>query len=976
MRSHWYLLLAIVVVLKSLVLDAQEPKASAKSMLTQTRQLTFDGQRAGEGYFSQDGELLVFQSERRADNPFFQIYLMDLTTGDFEAISPGVGKTTCAWIHPDNRRVLFSSTHDDPEARQKQQAEFELRASGKERRYSWDYDLHYEIYVFDRQSHETINLTNTPGYDAEASYSPDGKWIVFASNRAAYADPLTAQEKQKFETDPAWGIDLYLMQADGSQVRRLTTAPGYDGGPFFSPDGQSICYRHFAENGATAEIMTLKLDEQTPRVLTRLNAMSWAPYYHPSGKYLIFTTNLHGFSNFELYIVDVEGKQAPVRVTQTEGFDGLPVFSPQGDRLCWTSNRTTGQKSQLFVADWNHDLALESLQLTSQEMTQADDKQVAEQTAALNRAEILPVDLVRHVEYLCRPELAGRLTGTQGEQRATAYVASYFEDLGLLPAGDQGDYFQPFEFTAGIATGSDNRMAANFSGADHDYQLDVDYRPVTFSKTGPVSAAPVVFAGYGLVTPQSEEHGAYDSYVHLDVKDKWVLMFRFLPENISAEKRQFLARYSSLRYKTMVARDLGAAGVIVVSGPTSQVKEQLVPDQSDGSFSGSSLPILSITDELAKTWLAVAQKDLQALQASLDEGEPQMGFELEGLTVQATIDLVQQKQSGRNVIARLQLGDQPAASAVLVGAHVDHLGKGRSSSSLAKDQESNLIHYGADDNASGVASMLEIAEYLVGMKAAGKLQGPHDLIFAAWSGEELGLLGAHHYVETFDNPHADPHAPRPIVACLNLDMVGRLRESLVLQGIGSSDVWTQIIEQKNAPLGLKLTLQDDCYLPTDASAFYLAGVPILSAFTGSHEEYHTPRDTPDLLNYGGTVEISKLMALIARGLVLTDGLPDYKQQSQPAEQRRANLRAYLGTIPDYAAEVTGVKLSGVTKGAPADQAGLMQDDIIIELAGKKIDNIYDYTFAIEALKIGQQVDVKIIRGDKTLTLSLTPSSRD
>ena len=310
------------------VSEPNEIKENEKHFLSRVRQLTFEGKRAGEGYFNANGKELVFQSERIVANPFFQIYLMDLTTGDTNRISPGYGKTTCAWIHPVEQKVLFSSTHDDPDAKKKQKAELDLRASGKQRRYSWDYDPFFEIYVHNRKTGLNQNITKAKGYDAEGSYSPDGKLIAFASNRRAYNGSMTAAEKKTFDIDPATMIDIYLMNADGSNVKRLTTSKGYDGGPFFSPNGKRICWRRFSENGATAEIMTMKIDGTDQKQLTRLSAMSWAPYYHPSGEYLIFTTNKHGFANFELYIVDAEGKSKPVRVTTTAGFDGLPVFSP------------------------------------------------------------------------------------------------------------------------------------------------------------------------------------------------------------------------------------------------------------------------------------------------------------------------------------------------------------------------------------------------------------------------------------------------------------------------------------------------------------------------------------------------------------------------------------------------------------------------------------------------------------------------
>ena len=280
-------------------------------------QLTFDGLRSGEGYFNADGTEMVFQSERRADNPFYQIYTLNFETGETAPVSPGHGKTTCAWLHPDGNRVLFASTQNDPQARQKQLDEIAFRESGQTRRYSWDYDENYELTALDRATGEFTQLTNAKGYDAEGSYSPDGQWIAFASNRSGYSDGLNEEglsdeDRKKFENDLAWAMDIYIMKSDGSQVKRLTDTPGYDGGPFFSPDGKRICWRRFSEDGLTAEIYTMNVDGSDEKQLTKMNVMSWAPFYHPSGQYLIFTTNKHGFGNFELYLVDAAGQSTPI----------------------------------------------------------------------------------------------------------------------------------------------------------------------------------------------------------------------------------------------------------------------------------------------------------------------------------------------------------------------------------------------------------------------------------------------------------------------------------------------------------------------------------------------------------------------------------------------------------------------------------------------------------------------------------------
>lgn len=338
-------------------------QASAAGFITDTYQFSEKEVRSGEGYYRADGQWLVYQAEVAGDNPFYQIYLKHLASGKVQQVSPGIGKTTCSWIHPSEKKVLFSSTHEDPDAKAKMDAEIEQRKSGERRSYAWDYDEFYDIYETDFEGEKIRNLTNTRGYDAEASWSPDGKLIAFASNRRAYSEPLSEEEAALFKENPASLIDIYIMNADGSNVKRLTHTNTYDGGPFFSPDGKRIVWRRFSENGREAEIFTMNIDGSDQKQITRLNKMSWAPFYHPSNQYIIFSTNVHGHQNFELYIVDVEGKEEPVRVTDMEGFDGLPVFTPDGQHITWTSDRTPEKKGRLFHGKWDHEKALESLSL-------------------------------------------------------------------------------------------------------------------------------------------------------------------------------------------------------------------------------------------------------------------------------------------------------------------------------------------------------------------------------------------------------------------------------------------------------------------------------------------------------------------------------------------------------------------------------------------------------------------------------------
>ena len=355
--------MAVLLATSTAGLAQQGNPPQERDFLSRIRRLTVDGRRAGEGYWSPDGRRLVFQSEREPGNPFYQIYVMDMTTGDVSRQSPGIGKTTCSFISPATGDVLFASTHHDARSKQLQEEELKFRASGQERRYSWDYDPEMELYVRPAQSGTLRRLTNSRGYDAEASYSPDGQWIAFSSTRDGYERRLSPAERKQLEADPSYFGEIYIMRADatGSAVRRLTSVPGYDGGPFFSPDGKRIIWRRFDERGVIADVWTMNLDGTDQRQITNFGAMSWAPYIHPSGRYVIFSSNKLGFENFELFLVDIDGLKEPVRVTYSDGFDGLPVPSPDGGRLAWTSNRGGGREGQIYLAQWNHQQALDAL---------------------------------------------------------------------------------------------------------------------------------------------------------------------------------------------------------------------------------------------------------------------------------------------------------------------------------------------------------------------------------------------------------------------------------------------------------------------------------------------------------------------------------------------------------------------------------------------------------------------------------------
>ena len=951
--------------------------AEESQFLSNIRQLTYDGKRAGEGYFSEDGNALIFQSEREPDNPFYQIYLLNLLTGDTHRVSPGIGKTTCAFFRPGTDEVLYASTHHDVFAKAKQEEELKFRASGKERRYSWDYDEAMDIFSANRDGSNLKQLTDATGYDAEASYSPDGKHIVFCSLRDAYPkSQLSPKKLKQLEVDPAYFGEIYLMNADRSNQIRLTDAPGYDGGPFFTPDGQHIVWRHFTPDGSKADIYTMRIDGSNVRRLTDFDSMSWAPYFHPTGAYVIFASNKLGFSNFELYLVDARGRHEPVRVTSTDGFDGLPVFSPDGNRLCWTSNRNSQEVSQLYLAEWNHEATLEAIAAAprSQNSLVHSIGRVSNHESS-NKTK---TSIRQHIEFLADDALEGRMTGSEGAKRAAEHIASQFAQLNLKPVGDEQSYFQAFEFTAGrriISEENRFHITRQVHGSEQvmEFSVEKDFQPLSFSRNGVVEGE-VVFVGYGLSVPGELGEG-YDAYAGLDVKDKIVVALRYVPEEVEPERRQQLNRYAGLRYKAMQAREQGAKAFLVVVGPNSPNAGKLIPLDFDSSLADSGIVAASISDTVANTLFAPSGKDLKEIQSGLDVENPHFvgQFPLPDVKVRIVVSVEKVKKTDQNVVALLpspELTDNTAY--VIVGAHYDHIGYGEIGS-LARKGEEGQIHNGADDNASGTAVVLELATTLSKAYQEHPEKFNRGVIFALWSGEELGLIGSTHFVN-------HPVVPlEKIAAYVNFDMVGRLRENkLILQGVGSSSVWTKLIEKRNVPIGFNLTLQADPYLPTDVTAFYPKEVPVLSFFTGGHEDYNRPTDDSGTLNYTGIERISRLAHGIVLDLISAAERPEYVrvERSQSEGGSRDTLRAYLGTIPDYTTEGTGVKLSGVRAGGPADKAGLKGGDVIVKFGGQEITNIYDYTYALDAVKIGEPVEVIVLRDGKRVQLTVTPEARN
>ncbi len=340
------LITAIFIAMLSQRTRADEPNVDEveSKHLSNIHQVTTSGlPQAGEGYFSPDGTQIVFQAHP-IGYPFYQIYTQSLEKGEPRLVSTGRGATTCSYFSIDGKKILFASSHANPHVDEAEVKARELAAQGGRRRYQWDFDEHMDIYVCNFDGTGLMPITDTPGYDAEGSYSSDGKQIVFTSQRTG-------------------DLELFIMNADGSEPRQLTNAKGYDGGPFFSPDNKWIIFRSDRDKEHMLQLYAISVDGKQEVQLTKnLDQVNWAPYFHPTGKYIIwggadYSKGPTG-ANFDLFTMEIDYNDDTfkggeiTRITAHKGADILPVFNPDGTKLMWTSTRSENGKSQLFLADW------------------------------------------------------------------------------------------------------------------------------------------------------------------------------------------------------------------------------------------------------------------------------------------------------------------------------------------------------------------------------------------------------------------------------------------------------------------------------------------------------------------------------------------------------------------------------------------------------------------------------------------------
>ncbi len=577
--------------------------------------------------------------------------------------------------------------------------------------------------------------------------------------------------------------------------------------------------------------------------------------------------------------------------------------------------------------------------------------------------EITGEDLRTHVRYLASDELEGRASGTIGNRKAAEYIASELKRYGVEPSGDNGGYFQYFQFVSAVKLGPQNHMTLETADqVARTLVVGEDYRPLGFSSSDQVSG-PLVFAGYGISAPEKK----YDDYEGLDVQGKIVVILRYGPDGDSP--RSEFGRKTELREKARVAREKGAAGVILLIGPANDPEDALMKLAFDQSPGNSGIPFISMKRELLAGSFAAHGIDLKSIQDSIKSSMSPIVFDMQGVRASLSTDVQTIRATTANVVGVLEGTDPELKREYLVlGAHMDHLGYGGQGSGSTRP-DTVAIHNGADDNASGTAGLLELAQKF----AATRKDLRRSLIFAFFSAEELGTLGSQQYVE---------HPPVPLaqsVAMLNMDMIGRLQDrKLTVGGTGTASRWNDLLNKFNRDSTFTFKFEPDGFGPSDHSSFYGKNMPVLFFFTGTHEDYHKPSDDWEKINYEGEEKIVRFVYRIAEQVADESEKPVYarvESSARPSGGDSRGFRVTLGIVPDVGWSGEGTKVSVVQPNRPGEKAGLKDGDIITKMAGKKVLNIYDYMGILGELKAGDQVEVEVLRDGQPVILHATMETR-
>jgi hypothetical protein len=584
---------------------------------------------------------------------------------------------------------------------------------------------------------------------------------------------------------------------------------------------------------------------------------------------------------------------------------------------------------------------------------------------------------LEHIKFLSSDELQGRGNGTPGLERAADYIAMQFRAAGLEPGGDDGTYFQKFELVSGLSVGASNTLTMTGPQGSRTLRLGNDYEPLSIiapESQGPAEqslSAPLVFAGYGISAPSYN----YDDYAGLDVSGKAVLLLRHEPQE-NDERSVFQGRthseHATFVRKAQVARSRGARAILLVEDPRHADQTDFSRWLREPQAEEYGLPLLHVSRASIQAVVGT-QLDFDDVMRGIDVDLKPRSRELEGVSISYTQTLTKNRHIVRNVIGILR-GSDPARAgeSVVLGAHYDHLGlSGRFS---LMEGSTGQVHNGADDNASGTAAIIEMAKL-----ATTKGKVPRSLVFVAFAGEELGLLGSRHYVT---------HPTLPIeqaVAMINLDMVGRSNGRILVSGLDTAPQLKDDLKAVQAGLSVNVVTSREGSAglgASDDTSFLLRRVPSIFFFSGLHADYHRPSDDWDKIDSPGGLAVASLAYGLAARIAAR---PDRVTFVPPPAQSTSNSSGspssggygpYFGSIPDFAeGDSNGVKFAEVREGSPAAKAGLQRDDVMTSFGGMPIKTLYDFTFALREKKPGDKVEVVVLRHGKEIRTTVELTNR-
>ena len=575
------------------------------------------------------------------------------------------------------------------------------------------------------------------------------------------------------------------------------------------------------------------------------------------------------------------------------------------------------------------------------------------------------------VTWLAAPEREGRGPGTKGIRDASAWISRQFDEIGLEPINGLRE--QSFVMTLEATLPKKQANHAEFVKVAEDGAQEVSL-PLTLGETfTPLAAGgsgafdlPLVFAGYGITAPKQE----YDDYEPLgkSVASKAVIVLRQEPQK--ENPHSVFNGNQATQHAALVRKIANAseheAGAVVFCNDASATEPDALMDfrRAGGGENGRAMPVLQVSRSVVADVIKRATGlPVATLEAEIDRTLEPKSQVLTGWRLKGEVTIQRQQTDAENIVGVIPgvgFADSEISErdVVVLGAHYDHLGYG-DSNSLAPGERA--IHHGADDNASGTATLLEVARQL-------RAQGPYPrtIVFIAFAGEERGLLGSGYYT-------ANPLLPlKRTAAMVNLDMVGRLvDEKVIVHGTGTGTGFDGLVDRLVSQAGFGVAKEPGGFGPSDHSSFYARKIPVLHLFTGSHTDYHRPTDTADKVNYAGMARISLLVANVVRELATAIESPSYIEVASKPFMGGGGDRPYFGSIPDFAKPGGGYAITGVSKKSPAAQAGLEGGDVIVRLGKSAITGLEDFDSALRKHKAGETVPVVVRRDGNDVTLQVT-----